>query len=180
MRVSVAAPSAGPDEISTAFTGAPGITFCRPSTMTRSPALKPGRDQPLIADGAIGLERAQFGLVVFRHHVGRGFAALIVRHGLLRNEQRVAIDALLHLLAHEHAGKQQVPGIRENGAQRDRPRSRVDRHFGHFQFSEEEYGVLSSSVRRTTAWFLPSVSNDPSACAWRSRSSNALGCTTST
>ncbi|MCY1541707.1 hypothetical protein D9M68_774090 [compost metagenome] len=61
--------------------------------------------QPLVADGAFGLERAPLQLVLGVYHVGHRLAGTVARYRLLRHHERLFLHTLLQHCAHVHAGQ---------------------------------------------------------------------------
>ena len=70
---------------------APGRTFCRPSTITCSPAASPLGDQPRVADRAIGDELAALDLVRLVDDERDRLAVLIAGDRALRHEDRLRL-----------------------------------------------------------------------------------------
>src|SRR5271154_4425295 len=91
--------------------------------------------QPLIADGAIGLDDARHGLVLCIDDRDGGLAARVMGDRSLRHQQAVIVHPFLELLAHEHTGKQDVLRIRENRAQDYGTGARIDRDLRELQLA---------------------------------------------
>ena len=95
------------------------------------------RHEPLVADGAVGDDRAQLHLVVGPDHECGRLALLVVRHRQLRHQQRVGAAALDDLLAHEHARQQQLVRVGEQRPQGHRAGRLIDRDFRKLQLAGE-------------------------------------------
>ena len=96
---------------------------------------QPRADQPLVAHAAVGLQGAQFDLVLGVDHHRRRLAALVARHAALRHQQALAGHAVDQAGAHEHARQQPAVGIGKHRPQRDRTRARIHRDFRELQLA---------------------------------------------
>jgi hypothetical protein len=94
---------------------------------------EPALDDPVVADGARCLDRAQRDLVVRTHDERRGLPARVVRHADLGHEHRAVVHALVDSGAHEHPGQQHLARIREDGAHGHRAGALVDRDVGELE-----------------------------------------------
>ena len=114
-------------------TAAPGMTFCRPLTMTRSPALSPSVTSHLSPMARSVRMLAQLHLVVRRDQKRARLPARIAHHALLRHEEAVFADAFLQMRRDEHAGQQECFRIGKHRAQNDRAGALVNGHLAELQ-----------------------------------------------
>ncbi|MNF57032.1 hypothetical protein D3C84_385440 [compost metagenome] len=122
-------------------------------------------DQPLVADGAAGLELTQFDLVV-RADDQRGRCAFeVTGHALLRGQDRRAVHTSLQLRVDEHARQQGVVRVGEHGAQGHGTGGLVNRDFGELQLAlllvlaavlkgQLDHGGVIASLLQATAFQL--------------------------
>ena len=81
---------------------------------------QPFGDQPFITNSLSGGNLANFDFITFADDHRAGIAARGAGYALLRNQQRIRVDAFFQTRADEHPRQQSVIRVRENGAQRDR------------------------------------------------------------
>src|SRR5262249_27717523 len=87
-------------------------------------------DEPVGADGSVGLDHPKLGHIVLADDDERRTPALVTADRALRDEHAARLDALRHLAADEHSREEQMLRIGEDGADGLRSRCRVDRHVG--------------------------------------------------
>lgn len=114
---------------------------------------EPAGDQPLVADGAPGHQRALLQPALAVDHVGDRLARAVAAHRGLGHQQRLVEHALLDDGARIHARQQLVARIRELGAQRHRARALVHRDVGELQPARERVAaaVLQDEAHRRRA-----------------------------
>ena len=118
------APPAAVDFCST-FTCMPGRTFCMPSTMTRSPALRPLDTMVEVAHALVQDHGPELHLVLRAHHED-DLGSLLLLHGHLRHEHGVRPG--IHHAAHarELAGSQLSRRVGELGLHGNRARLHIE------------------------------------------------------
>src|SRR5512133_1912131 len=99
--------------------------------------LHAGRDEPRVADGAVGHELPPLDLLVGGDHERGRQPLLIARDAHLRDEERLRVHALVEPRADEHAGHELALRVREERAERDRPRARIDGDVGELERAGE-------------------------------------------
>ena len=114
-------PCLGRSPEGTAFAGAPGRTFCVPSTITLSPAARPNATShfsPIARSTAITrCWTLLSGPTNQRHRI----ALAVAGDPLLGREDRILDYPVLDEGAHVHAGQKNMPGIGKGDAEDERP-----------------------------------------------------------
>ena len=138
-------------------TGAPGPIFMTPSTMTRSPGLQPGLDDPAVARPFADLHRARLDLALRVHDVDE----LVLRafeHRALRHDDRRRAHRAFEHDAHELAGAQHVLAVGELGARFARAGLRVHAHVGEVERRRCACSVVPSASLTVVLKRLPAGS----------------------
>ena len=157
-------------------TGAPGPIFITPSTITRSPGLRPAVDDPAVAGPVADLDRARLGLALGVDDVDE-LALGAFQHGALRDHDRVRAHRAREHDAHELARRAaRRRGWRISARASLVPVCGVDAHVGEVEHAGAARRALPSAsltvdleapVRRAASGGRP---RRRAACARRSRS----------
>ena len=90
-------------------------------------------DEPLVADGAVGLDVAELDLIARADEENAGLPPRIAHDALLRHEDALVSDAFLDMGGDEHAGKEKGLGIGKDGAEDDRAGALIDGDFAELE-----------------------------------------------